>query len=35
MNLNHLDIPVSDIAQTRTFFERYFGFKVSVRWTPS
>jgi catechol 2,3-dioxygenase-like lactoylglutathione lyase family enzyme len=27
MNLNHLDIPVSDIAQTRTFFERYFGFK--------
>jgi catechol 2,3-dioxygenase-like lactoylglutathione lyase family enzyme len=27
MNLNHLDIPVSDVAQTRTFFERYFGFK--------
>jgi catechol 2,3-dioxygenase-like lactoylglutathione lyase family enzyme len=27
MNLNHLDLPVSDIAQTRAFFERHFGFK--------
>jgi catechol 2,3-dioxygenase-like lactoylglutathione lyase family enzyme len=27
MNLNHLDLPVSDIAQTLTFFERFFGFK--------
>ena len=27
MNLNHLDLPITDIAQTCTFFERHFGFK--------
>ena len=27
MNLNHLDLPVSDLKQTRSFFERHFGFK--------
>lgn len=26
MNLNHLDLPVADVAETRAFFERYLGF---------
>jgi catechol-2,3-dioxygenase len=26
MNLNHLDLPVADIAGVRSFFESYFGF---------
>jgi catechol 2,3-dioxygenase-like lactoylglutathione lyase family enzyme len=27
MNLNHIDLPVSDIAGARAFFERHFGFR--------
>lgn len=27
MNLNHLDLPVCDVGASRSFFERYFGFK--------
>ena len=26
MRLNHLDLPVPDIAETRAFFEKYLGF---------
>lgn len=26
MRLNHLDLPVSDVAETRRFFEQWFGF---------
>ncbi|HMA52592.1 MAG TPA: VOC family protein [Magnetospirillaceae bacterium] len=26
MRLNHLDLPVPDVAETRAFFERYLGF---------
>lgn len=29
MNLNHLDLPASDISESREFFERYFGFKCT------
>jgi catechol 2,3-dioxygenase-like lactoylglutathione lyase family enzyme len=27
MNLNHIDLPVSDIGATRRFFENHFGFR--------
>lgn len=27
MNLNHLDLPVPDVAQTKAFLERFFDFK--------
>ena len=27
MTLNHLNLPVADVAQTRIFFEKYFDFK--------
>jgi catechol 2,3-dioxygenase-like lactoylglutathione lyase family enzyme len=27
MNLNHLDLPVTDVAAARSFFERHFGFR--------
>jgi lactoylglutathione lyase len=27
MNLNHIDLPVSDIDGARAFFETYFGFR--------
>ena len=26
MRLNHLDLPVPDVGETRAFFERWFGF---------
>ncbi len=26
MHLNHLNIPVADVEQTKLFFEKYFGF---------
>jgi catechol 2,3-dioxygenase-like lactoylglutathione lyase family enzyme len=28
MRLNHLDLPVPDVAETRRFFEQWFGFKL-------
>jgi catechol 2,3-dioxygenase-like lactoylglutathione lyase family enzyme len=27
MRLNHLDLPVPDVAEARAFFERWFGFR--------
>jgi catechol 2,3-dioxygenase-like lactoylglutathione lyase family enzyme len=27
MNLNHLDLPVTDVAAARSFFELHFGFR--------
>ena len=29
MQLNHLDLPVSDVRSTATFFERFFGFRLA------
>jgi catechol 2,3-dioxygenase-like lactoylglutathione lyase family enzyme len=30
MRLNHLDLSVPDVAQSRTFFETYFGLRCIV-----
>ena len=30
MQLNHLDLPVSDVRSTALFFERHFGFELAA-----
>lgn len=33
MNLNHVNLPVADVAATRDFFEKHFGFHRSAEPT--
>jgi lactoylglutathione lyase len=34
MRLNHLNLTVPDVAQTREFFEKYFDFRCVFKRTP-
>lgn len=35
MELNHINLPVADVAQARAFFETYFGFRCVLERGPN